>query len=161
MKYFGFIFLTACFLLSSSCFMSPKGHLFYGCIDKDPDKNEIVGTWIADKETLKDMSARGSYTSFMMQKLIFHENGKLEMLDLPDWWNKGDGKSFQGFESYEGNWEFSRQGASCAEVNIHYLSNFTNLNFLESRFGAEPKYIITKYIGDPDSDNMTTFVKEK
>ncbi len=157
----GFKLLIIFSLFCSACFLPSKTDTSHGCVTEEPNRNEIVGTWIADKAALEDMRSRGNYDPSVIPKLIFHEDGKLEALNMPDWWLNGFGKSNEGFESSLGTWKFFRYKESCVQVSLNLQIVSTNMDLSKSRFNQEPKYIMTKYIGDPDSADLMVFVKEK
>lgn len=161
MKNWNFNLILIFSLFSSACFLPSKTGISHGCIKEEPNRNEIVGTWIADKATLNDIKERGKYTPLVIPKLVFYEDGKLEAVNMPDWWLDGFGKSNQRFESSLGSWRFFRYKESCVEVSLDLQIVRTNIDLSKSRFNQEPKYIMTKYIGDPDSGNLMVFVKEK
>ena len=151
-------------LFSSACVVNlpSKTDISYGCISAEPGKNEVVGTWVADKSTLEDMATRGEYDWSVIPKLILHEDGKLEAINMPDWWSDGSGKSYRSFEpSFTGTWKFSKyKDSSCLEIVLNLPTATMNMSLGKSRFGQEPKYVITKYIGDPDLGDIMVFVRE-
>lgn len=165
MKIISFKLLIIFLLFSSACVLNlpSKTDFSYGCITEEPDRNEIVGTWIADKSTLEDMQGRGLYSPSVIPKLIFHENGEVEAIEMPDWWLTDSGESYRSFEPpFSGNWKFYRyKDESCFGVNLNLSPVSTNMSLGKNRFSQNPKYTMTKYIGDADEDHLMVFVKEK
>ena len=160
MKSLSFKLLIIFSMFSAACFLPRGNFVSHGCITDEPNKSEIVGTYIADEDTLKRMEIRGLHNPAVTPKLIFHEDGKLDAVNMPDWWvsNGESNKSVEPLSS--GHWQFFSYQNGCLEVLLDLPLMTPTMNLLKSRFDQHPKYVMTRYIGDPDSGNLMVFVKE-
>lgn len=148
-------------MFSAACFLPRENFVSHGCITDEPNKSEIVGTYIADETALKRMESRGYYNPAVIPKLIFHEDGRLDVVNMPDWWSSSFGDSNRSIEPLSsGSWQFFSYQNGCVEVLFNLPQSNPTMDLLKSRFNQNPKYIMTRYIGDPDSGNRIIFVKE-
>ena len=134
--------------LLSACFLSPPP-------TNKPDVNDLSGVWIPDKATLEDMAERGGYDTTRQTKLILHADGKLELVNMPDWLEKSDGESRHGLHSYTGSWEVTK-----SEKDWLLAISYSKKGTFFSIYGNKPPYKTGTYLGDPDSGNMMIFVKQ-
>ncbi len=144
----------------SSCVI-PLDRVFsrYGLTFTEPNKDEIVGVWVADEATLKDMRERGKYLVNVPPKFIFQADGNFKMENMPDWWKDGFGESRGGFETNSGTWKL-RKSNCCWGIDLQFPNLYTGVGLLEHRFNGQPKFLVEVVLGDPDSGNEMTFVKQ-
>ena len=148
-------------LFSSACNV-PLGKLLssYGCVSAQPNKNEIVGVWVPNAETVEDIRIRGKYNPTVSTKLILRADGSFEMENMPDWWKNGFGESYGGFESNSGTWKLSDGGGTCWQIDLRFPNLGRSVGLLEHRFGGKPRYVIEVILGDPDSGEEMIFVRQ-
>lgn len=127
-----------------------------GCTAAEPNRSNLIGTWMPNHTTLKDMRERGGYDTSVSTKLVLMENGGLEIVNMPDWWEEPFGTSRKGMASYSGSWAiYSDQ--PCWSIAVKYSNVATYLNLI----GNKPPYQIEVILGDPDSGNEMIFVKQE
>jgi len=133
----------------------------YNYTSTQPNQDDIVGVWIADEATLKDMRTRGNYITTVPPKFVLNADGNFKMDNMPDWWKDGFGEPRGGFETNSGTWKLSKSGC-CWEIGLHFKAPnlYTNVGLLEHRFNGKPKFLIERILGDPDSGNEMTFIKQ-
>lgn len=146
----------------SSCVI-PLDRVFsrYGLTFTEPTKDEIVGIWVADEATLKDVRERGKYVANISPKFSFHADGNFKMENMPDWWKDGFGESRGGFETNSGTWKLTKFGC-CWVIGLRFIvpNLSTDVGLLEHRFNGKPRFLIRRILGDPDSGNEMTFIKQ-
>lgn len=140
---FSLIFLTGC-----------SG----GYVTDKPDKSDIVGDWIPDEATLRDMRERGGYRNVGLTKLTFREDGTFDLMNMPDWWRNGFGEPHGGFENASGTWELVNYGGHW-EIGLYLPYLYTNVGLIKGRSGQSKVYGIEVILGDPDSRNEMIFVR--
>ena len=160
-QFLHFVFITLCAVCVSSCVV-PLERVFsrHGMTLTKPNKDEIVGVWVADEATLNDMQKRGKYVLSNSPKFIFQDDGNFKMEDMPDWWRDGFGESHRSFETNSGKWKLSKESDCCWEISLDFPNLGTGVGLREHRFSGQPKYIVTVILGDPDSGNEMIFVKQ-
>jgi hypothetical protein len=149
-------------LCISSCVI-PLDRIFssYGYASTQLNQDDIVGIWIADQATLKDMQTRGNYDRTVLPKFIFHADGNFEMENMPDWWRDSFGKSYGGIETNSGTWKLAKSGCCWTiSLNLKVPNLYTSVGLLKHRFNGKPEFLIERILGDPDSGNEMTFVKQ-
>jgi len=158
---FAQIFLIVSLALCVSSCVVNLGRVFssYNYTSTQPNQNDIVGVWIADEATLKDMRERGKYAATVPPKLIFQADGNFKMENMPDWWKDGFGESRGGLEANSGTWKLSKSNC-CWSIYLKFPSLVTGIGLLEHRFNGKPKYLVEVILGDPDSGNEMVFVKQ-
>lgn len=155
-----------CVTLSAACNV-PVGELLttYGCAN-EAKRDNIIGTWVPDRATLKEIQERGKYNSAVSPKIIFRESGSFELNDMPNWvWNHDD-KPNGGFKSLSGEWSISSPDG-CAEIGLRHpdlstdsgATTMSRLTLLQRRIHREPIFIIEIILGDPDSGDEMIFVR--
>ncbi len=112
-----------------------------------------------NKATLEAMHTRGKYNPNISTKLIFREDNSFEFENMPDWWSRGFGGSLEGFQQVSGKWDLMKVGC-CWQINLQMPNLVTSIGILEHRFGGSPKYVIERFLGDPDSGNKLIFIKQ-
>ena len=116
---------------------------------RQPNRADLVGTWVPTSATLEDMRDRGGYP-ISKHELVLLDDGSFSMLNMPDWWSDGFGRSRKGFESGSGTWSISQQGSWC--VYLVFKSPITRSGYgvsLNLR-RQKPPYLIHIFLGDPD-----------
>lgn len=161
-RFAGFVLIVLFIPAFSSCNINLTGVFSpYKLVSTRPEDTDIAGIWIADESTLNDMRTRGKYRETVVPKLIFHADGKFQMENMPDWWRDGFGRSTGGFQTGEGTWKLE-QNRCCWTIGLLLKSHNVSTDFglREHRSGGDPKFIIERMIGDPDSDDTMTFVRQ-
>ena len=79
----------------------PLGELFspYQCVTRHAQSIDVVGVWVPDQATRDDTHIRGRYPASVQLHLHLKEDGKFEMMEMPDWWMDGFGDSHGGYKS--------------------------------------------------------------
>jgi len=121
----------------------------------EPNKSDLVGTWIPDKATLEDMKERGGYDTLIPTRLVLKSDGSLEIANIPDWWEIPAGTSRRGMASYSGSWSLYND-QPCWTIAVKYSNSAGFLNLL----GNKPPHKIEIILGDPDSGHNMIFIKQ-
>jgi len=123
-----------------------------------PDPSDLVGIWVPTDATIKDMKEKGDYT-ISIHQLILRADGTFQMINMPDWWKDGFGKSKKGFESSRGKWQLyeDRNPWTVWAIKLEF-PNFLALNQIHVR-RQKPPYWLHVTIGDPDSGHFMLFEK--
>jgi hypothetical protein len=120
----------------------------------EPKKTDLIGTWVPDNSSMRAMEARGGYDTSVQPKLTLKPDGYFELVNMPDWWNNGFGKSQKGFQDYSGTWGISKYGNTTFwNVDLKSSSQTRSANLI----GQNPPYRIEFIIGDPDSSESMIF----
>jgi hypothetical protein len=123
---------------------------------KEPNKSDLLGTWVLGKSSLRSMQSEGGYDVSNRPKLILKADDTFELVNMPDWWNKGLGKSNKAFQDYSGGWGLSKYGnTGFWTVYLRFSSQTRSANLL----GQNPPYRMEFIIGDPDSNVSMIFEK--
>lgn len=161
------VLLLFCVTLVAAC-NAPVGQLLttYGCA-KDAKPANIIGTWLPDQPTLKEINERGKYNPAVSPKIIFREDGSFELINMPNWIWSRDSRPNGGFKSLSGEWLISNPGG-CAQIGLRYQDSSPSsagmttggLSLAQRRIDREPIFIIRIFLGDPDSGDEMIFVRE-
>lgn len=120
---------------------------------EEPAREALVGVWLPDEHTARDMKERGRYdTSAFPTKLIFNADGSFEMVNMPDWWADGYGQSQGSFHSARGQWRVARRGEFWG-IELASANGTTEMRLT----GQEPPYQIEIVLGDPDTGQSMFF----
>lgn len=122
---------------------------------KEPKKSDLLGTWVPEKSSLRVMQSEGGYDVSIQPKLILKADDTFELINMPDWWDNGLGKSHKGFQDYSGSWGLSKYGNTDFWDVYLKLSSTRSANLI----GQNPPYRIEFIIGDPDSNVSMIFEK--
>jgi hypothetical protein len=123
---------------------------------KEPKKSDLLGMWVPSKSSLRVMESEGGYDVSVQPKLILRADDTFELVNMPDWWDNGFGKSRKGFQDYVGTWGLSKYGnTSFWNVDLKFSSQTRSPNLI----GQNPPYRIEFIIGDPDSNLSMIFEK--
>jgi hypothetical protein len=125
-----------------------------------PNEGDLIGIWVPDKDTVKDMHDRGGYpTEKAKTSLTLKPDGTFEMVDMPDWWREPFGTSHGRLTAYDrGTWRLKEHSPGGRwEIGLDFPSFGSTAISLRRN---KPPYIIHFILGDPDSGNAMTFVKE-
>ena len=119
-----------------------------------PKESDLIGTYEPDAKTQKLILREGGYPSANCQIKV-NADGKIELIDMPDWWENGFGESHKKLISTGGMWKLenvqNRWGISWESDNITHGVNL---------LGRKPPYQIHIYVGDPDSDRFMIFERK-
>ena len=116
-----------------------------------PKESDLFGTYKPDAKTQKLILNEGGYPSANCQIKV-NVDGKIELINMPDWWENGFGESHKKLISTNGMWKMenaqNRWGISWKSDNVIHGVNL---------IGQKPPYKIHIYVGDPDSDRFMIF----
>jgi len=122
-----------------------------------PNEADLVGTWTATKETVRDIKDRGGYAK-SDPKLILAADGTCAVTDMPDWWRGGFGESHREFESGQGKWQIEEDDNV---VKIYVLGLELPTGHQTVHLARQkPSFQIHITLGDPDSGNYMLFERE-
>lgn len=122
-----------------------------------PSQADLVGTWSATKETIRDIQRRGKYEK-ADPKLILSADGTCAVTDMPDWWRGGVGESHKQLESGQGKWriEEDKNVFRIYVVSLELPAGNRTVNLNRQK----PPYQIHITLGDPDSGTYMLFDRE-
>jgi hypothetical protein len=124
----------------------------------EPKKGDLLGIWLLDKSSLQVMQSEGGYDVTDQPKLILKADDTFEMVNMPDWFNNGSGKSHKALLDYSGDWRLSKYGnTGFWNIYLKFSSQTRSANLL----GQNPPYRIEFIIGDPDSNVSMIFENSK
>jgi len=121
-----------------------------------PNKADLVGTWVPDASTLKEMSSKGGYDSSVKTALVLRNDGTFELSNMPDWWNTAFSESNSKFNQYSGRWSISQHDSQFWHLTLEW----TVAARVVDLFGQHPPHQIAFRIGDPDNDRWMVFQKQ-
>jgi hypothetical protein len=112
-----------------------------------PEIKDIIGTWNPTADTLKDIRQRGHYPE-AKQELILKADGTFSMINMPDWWGNGFGKSNKTFESGEGKWHLAKRKNiwDIWAIELEFPAEITSVNL----YRQKAPYLIFIRVGDPN-----------
>jgi hypothetical protein len=147
---FGMLFFSiAIILCSCSRWLRPD------FTQKPPRKEDLTGVWTPDRDTLSVLERVGGYKITTDIRIVLHSDGKLEILNMPDWWGvNGSGESRKGFRSSSGTWEITQRN-NYVTIGIDYSDGYTELDLLND----SPPYKIELIVGDPDQHRSMVFIR--
>jgi hypothetical protein len=150
----GAILSCALVLSSLGCRVPTLGQLNY--TSKEPNKTDLLGTWVPDKDSLGEMESRGGYDISVQPKLILKADGNFDLGNMPDWWDNGFGRSNKSVRDYSGSWTLSTYGNTGVwRIDLKSSLQTRSANLI----GQRPPYRIEFIIGDPDSNTSMIFEK--
>jgi hypothetical protein len=142
------LFLIVC----AGCISLPQNYT-----RTEPDREQLVGTWVPDQATLRDLKLRGGYDTTTTIEVTLQKDGSFQITNMPDWWGDALGRSYKSFNSYSGKWEIWRSpGAS----NWQILFKGSRKVWAVDLFNNTPPYRLYFIAGDPDADQGMTFVRK-
>lgn len=148
------------FIMAASLFSSCRVNFgSSGYTTVEPNKSDLVGTWVPDQATLEDMKKRGGYDSSLSTRLVLKSDGSLEIANMPDWWEIPSGTSQRAMISHSGSWSLDHihpDQTCCWTIAVKYSNRSSFLNLL----GNKPPHKIEIILGDPDSGNEMIFIKQ-
>lgn len=128
----------------------------YNLTRAKPEASGIIGAWVPDKATRERMRSEGHYDTTLETKLILEDSGEVEVVNMPDWWDNGFGKSSGNMHSEQGRWRlYQSSGSEAWGIRLTLPSGTKFINLL----GQKPPYSMFLYIGDPDSGEVMTFTR--
>lgn len=140
-------------LLNISCLdFNPLGYTRV-----EPKREDLVGTWVPDRDSLTYMKESGKYDIATPVQLILRADGSFEMINMPDWWGNVHGTSYGSFYSFSGTWKpFFPPQATAWRLLLISSNNSRPVDL----FGQSPPYQLFFAVGNPDSNKGMTFVKK-
>ncbi len=119
-----------------------------------PEIKDVIGVWTPDSQTLKDIRERGGYPP-VKHELILRQDGSFSMINMPDWWRDGFGKSKKGFESGTGSWRLSKNKDiwDIWTIELNFPSGIASVNL----YRQSSPYLIFIRVGDPNDGNAMFF----
>lgn len=124
-----------------------------------PNEGDLIGTWVPDKDAVKDMRDRGRYDiERASTKLILRSDGSFEMVDIPDWWREPFGRSHGRLQSDRGTWRLKEHSpGGWWELGLDLPSwGGTAVALRRDKL----PYLIHFTLGDPDNGDAMTFVRQ-
>ncbi len=119
-----------------------------------PAEGDLVGAWTPNQDAVARMRDKGGYdTSRSATRFEFKADGTFSMVDMPDWWQDGLGRSHRTFRSDSGRWEIHQE----LDSNTWGIA-LSNGEFVALR-RQKPPYLIHLVIGDPDLGDAMVFTK--
>ncbi|HEX6623316.1 MAG TPA: hypothetical protein VF064_06355, partial [Pyrinomonadaceae bacterium] len=100
------------------------------------------------------------YDVSRLTRITLSDDGSFEIVDMPDWWNNGFGKSYRGFASFSGRWALSNIGGHW-RIGLSFFGTRRFLNLVEHKMGGSPPYCVEIIVGDPDSGDEMIFVRKE
>jgi hypothetical protein len=127
-----------------------------GTTQREPTKDDVVGTWSPTDYSLQQMRDEGGY-EISTHTLTFREDGTFEMTNMPDWW-LDFGESTGGFYSGSGTWELFHW-----TIELHFTSLPGHTGLVTNLYVGEreSRYFVYDFIGDPDSGKVMKFEKQQ
>ena len=120
------------------------------------NQTDVIGTWVPTSATIKDLKERGGYV-ISKHELILRADGTFEMVNMPDWWRDGFGRSNKTFESQSGKWRFYQNSSPwtvwAIQLDFPQLVVLNAIHLQRQR----PPYLIHITVGDPDSGHYMLF----
>jgi hypothetical protein len=146
------VLLVCCAAFFACCTWDSHSHP-----GRKPDRGDLVGTWVPNARTIEDMRDRGGYdVARAKTKLVLRDDDSFEVVDMPDWWTDGFGRSTRSFQSFVGTWKLipnaNERGWGIA-LDMVSLDRNQAINLL----GDKRPYSIYIIVGDPDRDDSMTF----
>lgn len=141
-------------------------HLGWLYPEPEPDPSKITGTWVATAASIEMMKREGGYAP-RTPTWTFRDDGTFAMEDMPDWWLAPFGQSHQRFGSGTGRWkayESRNDWGNDWEIMVDFqsLSGYPDgLGTTLNLDAFQPDYVISVYIGDPDSGRVMEFMRLK
>jgi hypothetical protein len=131
----------------------------YRLVTNKPDRLDLIGTWIIDQATVKDMRMRGKYEVSRPTEIVLRADDTFEMINLPDWYQDVSGKSHGGLVSLSGKWRLNGDNGFW-RVGLDVPTQFAPyFDLREPRYKSQPRYLLEIVLGDPDSGERMTFLK--
>lgn len=124
-----------------------------------PNEADLIGTWVPNPDTIKDMRDRGRYeVENAKTRLVLGSDGSFEMVDIPDWWREPLGRSHSHLESDHGTWKLKEYSPGTRwELGLYFPSwGGTTISLRRDK----PPYLIHITLGDPDNGDAMTFVRQ-
>jgi hypothetical protein len=122
----------------------------------EPNKESFYGTWQPDEASLADMKVRGKYNVTRLPDIVLSADNTYQATGMPDWLRVSLGDSEGTFYSESGNWRIVQDGQFWM-LELKSAGGFSRLNIVEQ----QPPYRLYTTLGDPDSGNSMTFVKNR
>jgi len=151
----GYALIVSGILFFSACTGDPYLSSY---TSSKPNEGDMIGTWTPNSATLKDMSQRGGYdTSKSIPKLIVRADGRIDLLDMPDWWLDPFGRSSHTIRSDFGTWKLKQHGDKAWwELSLDLRDQGGRIVQLR---GERPPYSIHFTLGDPDEGDAMVFLR--
>jgi hypothetical protein len=131
----------------------------YRLVTNKPDRLDLIGKWIIDQATVKDMRVRGKYEVSRPTEIVLRADDSFEMINMPDWYQHGSGESHGGLLNFTGRWSLNGDNGFW-RVYLNVPTQFAPyFDLREPRYKSQPRYLLEIVLGDPDSGERMTFVK--
>jgi hypothetical protein len=121
-----------------------------------PQESDLIGTYEPDSKTQKLILKDGGYSSAKCQ-IKLNADGKIEFVNMPDWWENGFGESHKKLISTNGTWHIEKVDKYWQIVWEHENTLDLGLHLISQK----PPYKIHIYVGDPDSGCFMIFERTK
>jgi hypothetical protein len=131
----------------------------YRLVATKPDKKDLIGTWIIDGPTIKDMRKRGGYDVSQPTGLVLRDDDSFAMTNMPDWYRNGAGESGHTLLNLSGEWSLDNSYGGYWSVSLKAQEFAPRMEIREPRYASLPRYLLQIVIGDPDSREFMRFTK--
>jgi hypothetical protein len=127
----------------------------------EPQTKDLVGVYLPDAATLKDIRERGHYPN-ADTSISLLADGTFECINIPDWWLAEFGKSSRGFITKTGSWKpIHEHGYWVMGFDTSSRTRFAVADTSACLVGAKPPFILRIYLGDPDEGKVMQFAKRE
>ena len=115
-----------------------------------PKKEDLIGVWTPDKETLRDIRTRGHYPE-TEHEIILREDGTFSIRNMPDGFGESGGK----FESVDGRWDLKEEKDiwTIWSISLETSKELMSINV----YRQKPPYSIFIRVGDPNNGDAMIF----
>ena len=124
----------------------------------EPKAKDLVGVYLPDATTLKDIRERGHYPDASIS-IILRDDGTFSCTNIPDWWMADFGKTSGRFIDAIGTWKVARQ-QSFWQIELEWISSDTGHQTSINLVGMKAPFILRIYLGDPDEGKVMQFIKQ-
>lgn len=128
----------------------------YRLVTTKPDAKNLVGRWIIDSTTVKDLQTNG-YKLSEPTTIVLHPDETFSLINMPDLYKSSADTNHQ-FVSLAGKWSLQNEYGHWS-VALSASERTPRLELWEPRYNSEPKYQLRVLIGDPDSRHFIVFEK--
>lgn len=120
-----------------------------------PDVQFVIGSWVATEDTLRSL-AHGPYES-AHPSIMVHDDGTIEMKDIPDTWRSPFGEGSGKVEEFTGKWKLYKHQDSWWGLQLTEAD--WGCSGCLMLVGSKPPYTLVIRYGDPDSGDGYEFRK--
>ena len=156
--------IVVCLIAAAALTACPGGGPLLDTLDfpqVEPQTKDLVGVYLPDAATLKDIRERGHYSERAIS-ISLSADGTFTCTDIPDWWPDSFGKPSGGFITKTGHWKPIRErGYWVMGFDTSLGARFAVADASVYLVGAKPPFILRLYLGDPDEGKVMQFAKRE